>query len=204
MTSTAHAADNTAGAAALEEIVITAERREADVQKSAIAISVISGDELAAGGIANAAALLDSVPGLDITHANVNSNISLRGLASGGSTQYADPVMAFNVGGVPLGRQFATSGAMYDLQRVEVLKGPQGTLYGRNATVGAVNLIPNRPTQNFEGSVGAELGNYNTTRLNGVLNMPLSADWATRLAVSSNHHDGSATAMTTPTTRRHA
>lgn len=184
------AAPTDSSGVALEEVVITAERREADVQKSAISISVIGGEQLAAGGISNAAQLLDQVPGLDITHSNVNSNISLRGLASGGSTQYADPVMAFNVGGVPLSRQFATSGAMYDLQRVEVLKGPQGTLYGRNATVGAVNLVPNRPSQVYEGSVGAELGNYNATRLTGMINMPVSANWAARLAVATNRHDG--------------
>ncbi|MFT3907230.1 MAG: TonB-dependent receptor [Steroidobacteraceae bacterium] len=185
----ARAADS-GESAALEEVVITAERREADVQKSAIAIAVISGDQLDAGGVSSTAKLLDLIPGLDITHANINSNISLRGLASGASTQYADPVMAFNIGGVPLGRQFAASGAMYDLQRVEVLKGPQGTLYGRNATVGAINLIPNLPTQEFGGSVSAELGNYDTTRLTGVINMPLSANWATRLAVATNRHSG--------------
>src|SRR5882757_6030023 len=139
--------------AALQEVVITAERREASAQKSALSISVVSGDEQSAGGIANADALIDRIPGLDITHANINSNISLRGLASGGSTQFSDPVISFNIGGVPLSRQYGTSGALYDLQRVEVLKGPQGTLYGRNATVGAVNLLPNKPTQEFGGDV---------------------------------------------------
>ena len=127
--------------AQLEEIVVTAQRREESAQRTPISISVIGGAELQRGGISSATALLDAVPGLDITHANANSNISLRGLGSGGSTAYADPVVAFNIGGVPLSRQFATTAAMYDLQRVEVLKGPQGTLYGRNATVGALNLI---------------------------------------------------------------
>lgn len=176
--------------ASLQEVVITAERREASAQKSALSISVISGDELSAGGIANAEALIDRIPGLDITHANINSNISLRGLASGGSTQFSDPVISFNIGGVPLSRQYGTSGALYDLQRVEVLKGPQGTLYGRNATVGAVNLLPNKPTQEFGGDVIIDHGNYNSTHFEGVINAPVTEQLAVRLAGSTNRHDG--------------
>ncbi len=174
----------------ITEVTITAERRSQSAQKSALSVSVISGDDLKKGGISNVKTLLDAVPGLDITHANVNSNISLRGLGSGGSTQYSDPVIAFNIGGVPLSRQFATTAAMYDLQRVEVLKGPQGTLYGRNATVGALNLLPNRPSQHFEANIGGGIGNYGAVTTTGMINLPLSADWAGRFAFSTNKHDG--------------
>lgn len=174
----------------LEEVVITAERREASAQESALSISVITGDDLIASGIGNTADLLDRVPGLDITHANITSNISLRGLSSGGSTQYTDPVVAFNVGGVPISRQYATSGAFYDLERVEVLKGPQGTLYGRNATVGALNVIPKRPDHEFGGNVSVDIGNYNAVRTTGAFNMPVSAHVAMRLAAATHRHDG--------------
>lgn len=174
----------------LEEITITAERRTADAQHSAVAIDVISGAQLANGGITDTHDLVTSVPGLDITHANANANITLRGLAAGGSTMYADPVVSLNVGGVPLSRQFAALSAMYDLQRVELLKGPQGTLYGRNATVGALNMIPNRPEQDFGGSAGIEYGNYNEVRTTGVLNAPLGDLMAARVAFQSNRHDG--------------
>jgi iron complex outermembrane recepter protein len=182
--------DQGAQEATLQEVVVTAERRETSAQKSALSLSVINGEDLTAGGIVNTQAMIDRVPGLDITHANINSNISLRGLASGGSTQFSDPVISFNIGGVPLSRQYGTSGALYDLQRVEVLKGPQGTLYGRNATVGAINLIPNRPTHDFDGSVTVDLGNYNSTHLEGVINAPVTDKMAIRLAASTNRHDG--------------
>ncbi|PZU10988.1 TonB-dependent receptor [Sphingomonas sp.] len=174
----------------LEEIVVTAERREASVQRTAVAISVIGGAELAKAGIANPTALLDSLPGLDITRSNVNANLSLRGLGGGGSTQYADPVVAFNVGGVPLSRTFSPASAVYDVQRVELLKGPQGTLYGRNATVGALNVIPNQPSNHFEGGATAQFGNYSSKNFNGYLNAPLSDGFAARIAGTYNKHDG--------------
>ena len=174
----------------VEDIVVTAERRESNAQRTAVAITVIGGTELAKAGISNATSLLDSMPGLDITRSNINANLSLRGLGGGGSTQYADPVVALNLGGVPLSRQYAPAAAMYDVQRVELLKGPQGTLYGRNATVGALNIIPNRPTDRFEGSLGAEIGDYATWRLNGVINAPLGQNFAVRLAGTFNRHDG--------------
>lgn len=186
----ARAQDNVQSADGIADIVVTAERRESSVQKSAVAISVISAADLEKGGVTNASTLLDSVPGLDITRSNINANISLRGLGGGGSTQYADPVVGLNVGGVPLSRTFSAASAMYDLARVEVLKGPQGTLYGRNATVGAVNLIPNKPTFELGGKAGVEVGNYSAFRANGMVNVPLSATAAIRIAGQSNYHKG--------------
>jgi iron complex outermembrane receptor protein len=174
----------------VEEVVVTAQRREESAQKAAVAISVISGADLQRAGITNTQGLLDAVPGLDITRSNINANISLRGLGGGGSTQYADPVVGLNLGGVPLSRTFSAASSMYDLQRVEVLKGPQGTLYGRNATVGAVNLIPNRPTFYTLGKIGLEVGDYQTVRAIGVFNAPLGDKVALRVAGSTNKHDG--------------
>jgi iron complex outermembrane receptor protein len=79
--------------------------------------------------------------------------------------------------------------AFFDLDRIEVLRGPQGTLYGRNATAGAINLITNKPTHKLEGKVGFELGNYSTRRYDGVLNIPLGDVWAFRAALNANKHD---------------
>ena len=174
----------------IEEIIVTAQRRQESAQKSAVAISVIGGSELQRAGITNTQGLLDSVPGLDITRSNINANISLRGLGGGGSTQYADPVVGLNLGGVPLSRSFSAAASMYDLQRVEVLKGPQGTLYGRNATVGAVNLIPNQPVFDTLGSLGAEVGNYNAFRTSGMFNFELNDKAAVRIAGATNKHKG--------------
>lgn len=174
----------------ISDIIVTAERRESSVQRSALAISVVGAEALERGGVTNTMALLDSVPGLDITRSNINANISLRGLGGGGSTQYADPVVSLNLGGVPLSRTFSAASSMYDLARVEVLKGPQGTLYGRNATVGAVNLIPNRPTHDLTGKISFEYGNYDTFRSSGMINAPLGEKAAIRLAASTNYHRG--------------
>lgn len=174
----------------LEEIVITAERREESVQRSAVAVSVISGDDLADKGIQNMRDILDAVPGLDLTQASPSSNISLRGLGAGGGTNYTDPVVAFSIGGVPIARPYATVAAFYDLERVEVLKGPQGTLYGRNATVGAINVIPRRPGHEFEGDVNLTLGNYNTVNSSGGVSLPMGDAVAARLAFSTNRHEG--------------
>ena len=185
--SAAEAADDTVS---LEEVVITAERREATLQRSAVAVTVVGGDDLLAQGITSARDILDSVPGLDLTQSSPSSNFSLRGLGAGGGTNFTDGVVAFNIGGVPISRPWGTVGAFYDLQRVEVLKGPQGTLYGRNATVGAINLVPTRPTQEFGGNVNATVGNYNTFNVGGAINMPLSPTVAARVAFNSNKHDG--------------
>lgn len=176
--------------AILEEIVITAERREASAQRTALAISVLGGDELASEGIQSMRDILDSVPGLDLTQSTPSSNISLRGLGAGGGTNYTDAVVAFNIGGVPIARQYATVGAFYDLDRIEVLKGPQGTLYGRNATVGAINLVPRRPTQQFEGDMNLTIGNYNTLNLSGGVSLPMTDTLSARLAFATNGHDG--------------
>jgi iron complex outermembrane receptor protein len=104
---------------------------------------------------------------------------------------FTNPAVAFNLDGVYVGRPSSTVAAFLDLNRVEVLKGPQGTLYGRNATGGAINVIPNVPRYGrFEGSVSGEYGNYDAYQLTGVLNVPLGTDVAVRLAATTSEHDG--------------
>ena len=177
-------------ASGLEDIVVTAERRSESSQRVAVPMSVVGGQELARRGVVNIETLANAIPGLKLANANVATNISLRGLPSGGATQFSDPTIGFNYGGVALNRLYSTSGALYDLERVEVLKGPQGTLYGRNATVGALNLLPNRPTQILGGNVGFEVGNYDARKLSAAFNLPINDQLATRLAVSLNQHEG--------------
>ena len=174
----------------LEEITVTAQRREENAQKSTISMSVVGGQKLAQSDITDTKDLLDSVPGLDLTQNTPSANLSFRGQGSAGGNQYVDPVMAFNIGGIPMGRTFSLHSSMYDVARVEVLKGPQGTLYGRNATVGAINVIPNRPQDKFEGSTGVTIGNYSTLNTRGMINVPLNEVLFSRVAFSTNHHDG--------------
>ncbi|MFT4257634.1 MAG: TonB-dependent receptor [Pseudoxanthomonas sp.] len=174
----------------LPDVVVTAERHQNSVQKTALSVTAITGETLASEGIGNIKDLVTSVPGLSVTQATPNANLSLLGITSGGGNAYADPSVSFNIGGVNIGRQYGTSAAFYDLERVEVLKGPQGTLYGRNATVGAVNVIPARPVFSTEGDVGLELGSYDLVKTNGMFNTALSDQFALRFAFQTTKHDG--------------
>ncbi|WP_267381419.1 MULTISPECIES: TonB-dependent receptor [unclassified Sphingomonas] len=174
----------------IQDIVVTAERRSASTQKTALTITAISGADLQKAGIVDSRTLTDSIPGLKLTSSNPNAYVGLYGLASGAGNQYSDAIMAFNYGGVPLARQTSASSSYYDLQRVEVLKGPQGTLYGRNATVGAINVIPARPTDTFAGGATLTLGNYATVNTQGFLNTPLAENLNARLAFQTTRHDG--------------
>jgi iron complex outermembrane receptor protein len=176
--------------AQLEEVVVTAEFRKESAQKTPLSITVLSGEDLGERGIVNSKDLVDAVPGLAITSTTPNANLSLRGVGSGGGNAYADPTVSFNLGGVNIARQFTTVSSFYDLQRVEVLKGPQGTLYGRNATVGALNVVPKLPAFKSEAEVGLDIGNYHNFNTTGVLNSPLSDNIAARLAFSTVKHDG--------------
>ncbi|PZU10992.1 TonB-dependent receptor [Sphingomonas sp.] len=174
----------------IAEIVVTAERRSASTQKTALTITAISGADLQKAGVVDSRTLLDSIPGLKLTVANPNAYIGLYGLASGSGSQYSDAIMGFNYGGVPLARQTSASSAYYDVERVEVLKGPQGTLYGRNATVGAINIIPTRPKDRFEGGATLTLGNYSTVNSQGYINTPITDTLAGRVAFQTTRHDG--------------
>jgi iron complex outermembrane receptor protein len=175
----------------LEEVIVTAERREVDIQKSSLTMSVISPEELEKQGIRNARDLLDAVPGLDMTFGNANDYIGLYGLQSGGGSQWADASMTFNYGGISLARQTAAGSSMYDVERIEVLKGPQGTLYGRNATLGALNVVIARPKlDKYSGDASVTAGNYATMNLTGSVNMPLNDRWAIRTAAQSTRHNG--------------
>ena len=129
----------------LEEVIVTAEKREADLQRTAIAITALSGNALENAAISQPENLNKLVPGLAIGQGGPSNQIYLRGVGSYGTNAFADPAVAFNVDGIYYPRLGALGGNFYDLARLEVLKGPQGTLYGRNATGGALNLIPNRP-----------------------------------------------------------
>lgn len=186
----APAADAASDTTGLNEIVVTAEHRSLSVQKSPLNISVVGAEELAKSGTGSSRELLDAIPGLKLTVGNNNNYVGLYGLGSGGGTQWTDAVMTFNYGGVPLARQVALSSAYYDLERVEVVKGPQGTLYGRNATVGAINVVLARPKHDYEGGMTVAVGNYHAINANGFINAPVTDKIAARVAFQTTNHDG--------------
>ncbi len=176
---------------ALEEVTVTAQRREESLQKAAAAISVVDAEALARSGATETENLNKLVPGLAVGLGGPSSQIYLRGVGSYGTNAFADPAVAFTVDGIAYGRVTGMNGNFFDLQRIEVLKGPQGTLYGRNATGGAINVIPNKPQLGeMQGGVGVEAGNYSLKRINGYLNLPAGERFALRGAFQVVDRDG--------------
>lgn len=171
----------------LEEVLVTAERRVESAQSTAIPLTVLSGDDIANQGVSQPEDLNKLVAGVNFTN-NANTQVYIRGV--GDSSLFGQLEVSINTDGVVIGQPSEVSGNFYDLQRVEVLKGPQGTLYGRNSDAGAVNLITNKPTQTFGGYVQEEIGDYNLRRTTGAINVPLSSDLAVRLAFYDSKRDG--------------
>ncbi|NWG52978.1 MAG: TonB-dependent receptor [Hydrogenophilaceae bacterium] len=181
-------ADDSAG---LAEIVVTAQRREENLQRAAIAVSAVTGAMIEEQSITQATDLTRLVPALQVAPASSLTQIYLRGVGTFGANAWAEQGVAFNYSGVYLSRPAAPAGLFYDLERLEVLKGPQGTLYGRNATGGALNVIPAPPDLgDFAANLTAEYGDYETFKASGALNMPLGDAAAFRIAAQTAQHEG--------------
>jgi iron complex outermembrane recepter protein len=170
----------------LEEIIVTAEKREAGLQDTAIAVSAFNGDELAKSGIEDALDLQKHTPNLMV---GANSNITMRGIGNSVLSTTADTGVGVHQNSVYLQRNIIT-GDLYDMERVEVLRGPQGTLFGRNTTGGVINYITHKPTDEFSFNISAQIENNNGLRTTGTLNLPISDSVKQRLAFSTVNRDG--------------
>ncbi|WCT79224.1 TonB-dependent receptor [Novosphingobium humi] len=175
----------------LADIVVTAQRRSENLQKVAVAVSVVSADALTRNNVTQSAQLTTLVPALQVANSGTTNVFYLRGVGTFAVNAFSDPAIAFNYDGVYISRPSAATGVFYDLERVEVLKGPQGTLYGRNATGGAINVLPAKPVigENF-GQFSAVLGNYNAATLQGGANLSLGETAALRVAGTYTKHEG--------------
>lgn len=177
--------------ATLGEVIVTAQRRAESSQRAAIAVDVVSGSELLAAGVTQADRLNEQVPALTIQPTSTGNLVFIRGVGNFTLTPNSDPATAFNYDGVYVGRPTGTNGIFFDLERVEVLKGPQGTLYGRNATGGAINIIPAQPRLGEQsGYASVSYGDYDTLTAEGAVNLPLGSDAAVRVSASRASHDG--------------
>lgn len=175
----------------LTEIVVTAERREESLQKTSVALQVLSPTELQNAGIVQMRDLSTVVPGLQIGNGGSATQIYIRGVGDFGSTPITNPAVATNLDGIYIARPQGVEGNLFDLARVEVLKGPQGTLYGRNASGGAINIITSRPSLDGIGGYGdVEFGNYNEVLAEGAINLPLSAVIALRASAQAESRQG--------------
>ena len=175
----------------LHEIIVTAEKRRESLQDTALSVTALPGAELQKAGIVNAQGLTNLVPGLQVGYSNSNTTFTIRGISSGTDATLGDSAVAFHMDGVFEGRPTAASGIFYDIARIEVLRGPQGTLYGRNATAGTINVIPNHPNfDGYHGSGQVEFGNYGELRTEGMINAPITKTFAVRAAFQTYRHNG--------------
>lgn len=174
----------------LQEIVVTAQRRIDTVQKTPLAISALDPSDMVHQGVNDARDLAVAVPALHVASLGIYNNVYINGVGGGVSNAFGSPAVSFSIDGVFIDQAGGPSSSFYDLQRLEVVKGPQGTLYGRNATAGALNLIPNKPSFRYEGEAAVDYGNFANTEFSGMLNLPLSDSVATRVAFKTVRHSG--------------
>ena len=179
---------------ALEEVLVTARKREENIQTVPVAITALSGDALLQHGVQTLEDLRFVAPSLQISPSPFGSSIpsvSIRGQRPIESVLTLDPSIGIYFDDVVAERPHGMNAALFDLQSVQVLKGPQGTLFGRNTTGGAVLITPAKASfEKLEAKVGVAAGNYSTLNLSGMLNIPVSETVAVRFALQTHKHDG--------------
>jgi iron complex outermembrane recepter protein len=189
----AFAQTEAAGAAdsdSLTEVVVTANKVQSTEQKTAISMSVVTPEEISRNNVATLADLATIAPSVQFSQSDATEIITIRGVSSRDTTEVGDPAVAVNIDGLYYQRAIGLGDSIYDLERIEVLRGPQGTLYGRNATGGAINFITAKPKKDFEAAAGVTYGNYNTVQTEGMINMPVSDTVQMRAAFFTRRHDG--------------
>ncbi|MDB6042281.1 MAG: TonB-dependent receptor [Gammaproteobacteria bacterium] len=177
----------------LESVVVTAQRRATTIQDTPAAVSSYDGTLLKQLQINDLADLAAITPGVQFGNVLTNAKITIRGIGNGNSSAGADPGVAVHYEGVYLSQTALATTTFLDLDHVEVLRGPQGTLFGRNATGGAINLIPKQPTGAFEAEMGAAAGfDPSEFRVDGFVSGKLddSGVWLGRLSVEDTYNEG--------------
>ena len=185
----------TAGAAlgaTIEEVVVTAQKRAQNIQEVPIAITTLDGYEMKELGFRTAADVQYQTPGLIVSYSSTNAipNFVLRGVGLNDFTAIQSSPVAIHVDEIFYGNSTLLNFALFDLERVEVLKGPQGTLFGRNTTGGAVNFFSARPTDQFEAGVDLGYGRYDALTLEGYVSGSLGDGLLGRLSASTTRQDG--------------
>ena len=173
-----------------ESVVVTAEKREQPVNRVPMSITVASGDELRNSGITQLKDLGLITPGFSYADSYVGSPIlTMRGVGFSDISLGGRPTVSTYSDEAPIPFAIETRGTTLDLDRVEVLKGPQGTLFGQNSTGGAINYIAAKPTQTFKAGVDASYGNFNALDIAGFVSGPLSDTVSARVAVNRTEND---------------
>jgi len=176
----------------LGEVIVTAQRREQDIQSVGISVEAFSGETLRNLGITSTSQLGNQTPGLMVTDYNnpVITTFAIRGVSQIDFSDHQESPVAVFVDGAYVPYQAGIGMSMFDLDRAEILRGPQGTLFGRNATGGVVQLVTAKPTSDFEGYVDATGGQYGLAQIEGAVSGPLSDTLDARVSFLTINHDG--------------
>jgi len=197
----AHAQETSSTEFTLEEITVTAEKQVKNVQKEAMNIAAISGDDIKEHNVTNVSEVLEGLAAVKVMGSQLGGSIFIRGIGSGIDTNMASPSVALSKDNINIGQSEGVMSGIYDVERIEVLYGPQGTLYGRNAAGGQVNVITKNPTDKFEANGSLSVGTYKLTNYSAAINVPFASTFSGRLAIDEKYHDayiddGSGTANT--------
>lgn len=168
--------------AGLADIIVTAERRETKLQETPIAVSVIGGDDLSTRNITSMTDLSAELPNVNINSQAGMTLIAIRGIGLQSTRPGDDSRVAFYVNEAYIPRPFEQSAALFDIERIEVARGPQGTLFGRNATGGAITVTTREPTWSPSGYLNVTAGNYSLLQAEGAISAPITNSLAVRFA----------------------
>ncbi|MBB4640188.1 TonB-dependent receptor [Rhizorhapis suberifaciens] len=173
------------------DIVVTARRRAENLQDVPIAVTALGGAALEKGGITSVLDIAKVTPNVTMTQFNVGEpQTYVRGVGSQTDSAASESSVTVSVDDVPIGRGGAPSVAFLDVSRIEVLRGPQGTLYGRNASAGTISFYANRPEDSFSGYVEGSYGSFDTYGAKAIINTPVAEGFALRAAGQYSHSDG--------------
>lgn len=177
----------------VEEILVTAQKREESLQKVPISVTAITGASLERSQVNNIQALANSIPNVQInsfSNSPDSAVFTIRGVGVNDADPYVGTTVSVVVDGVVVGVNTAALLSLFDIERVEILRGPQGTLFGANTTGGVVNVITRQPTGKFGGDAQVVYGNYNRLDLNAAINVPLTDTLAAKVSVLHTGMDG--------------
>jgi iron complex outermembrane receptor protein len=178
----------------VEDIIVTARRTDESLQTTPVAVTALGGESLARQQVMGVSDLQGRAPNLSIgvggTSAPTQAQLAIRGEAQNSPGTNSDPAVGVYVDGVYIARPIAANVDVLDVNRVEILRGPQGTLFGRNTIGGALSVTTNKPSDKFEGLLRLGVGNYSQRLVEGVLNVPLSNELAVRGVFRFQKHDG--------------
>jgi iron complex outermembrane receptor protein len=195
-----------AGSAGLEEIVVVAQKREANIQKEPEAITAISGKGLDQANVVNPVDLNGQVPSLVITQSEgFNNSVAIRGIGFNvPQNDAAQPSVSYHIDGIYVANPVALDTGFLDVDHVEVLRGPQGTVFGQNSVGGTINVISKPPSlDDMNGFADLSVGTYDLVRFRAAMSVPVSDTFAIRGAVDQDRHDGFVNATDVPGTNGH-